>query len=313
MKHIVFVHGGDVLKREYPVNPKNVAAYELLFSMGRERGFKMVWSSLKYFDEHKKSFVAYTWFNGTEWRKVTSSIKPDFIFNKALFNFERIPLQYAMAAAAPLLNPVEMQIIASDKMLTYLTFPEIVYPMKRVNTNHDIQEALKAIKTKRIVLKPISGAGGNGVHIISRKAARNFKVTEPYVIQEFIDASRGIPGIYKGVHDFRLLFLHNKLFHAFYRTQAPGTLMCNVTQGADRVVVPLSKVPKIMLDLARTVQQRLKMYENTFYSLDFIFNKNGKPKVIEMNTTSGLDNAPGYDKSLRFVYKKLLDHIEKFV
>lgn len=313
MKNIVFVRGGDIIKNTYPVQKKNMPAYEQLFTMGKDRGFKMVWTSLNYFDEQKGVFKAYTWFDGKQWRKVQRSIKPDFIYEKSIFRYKRIKIKHAMAAVAPLLNPVELQIIASDKMLTYLTFPDEVYPSVSVHSQDDIKRGLEIIKTKKIVMKPLNGSGGSGVEFLSRNQAKKFKPEGAYIMQEFIDASHGIPKIYDGIHDFRLLFLGNKLFHAFYRTNAPGTLMCNVTQGAIRVVVPLAKVPKKMKEISKVIQKRFKNYANSFYSVDFVFGPNGKPKIIEINSTSGLDNSPGYDKHLKFVYKRILDHIEKFV
>lgn len=299
------------MKLKYPVNSKNSDAYQQLFAMGKERGFKMAWSSLRFFKKNK--FTHYVVFDGKKWVKVRKSIRPDFIYEKSVFKYERVPIKQAMASAAPFLNPVELQIIASDKMLTYLTFPDIVYPMVSVGSKNDIANALKIIKSKKVVVKPLIGAGGRGIEFFSRSKVKNFNPKEPYVMQEFIDCARGIPKIYNGVHDFRLLFLGNKLFHAFYRTAAPGTLLCNVTQGGLRVVVPLSKVPKKLKKMASVIQKRFTQFSNSFYSVDFIYNERGVPKIIEINSSSGLDNAPGYDRHLTFLYKKILDHIEKFV
>jgi len=309
MKNVIFVHGGDVMEKKEPVSAKNVRTYQWLKMMGKDAGLNMVWSSLKYFDAEKQVFTAYSQFDGENWQRITADLKPDYIFEKSVFKYERIPLKQQMAAAAPFLNPVELQTIASDKLLTYLTFPEIVYPALPVNRQSDIARGLEQITSDMIVFKPINGAGGRGVEFVQREDAMNFNIDQPYLMQAFVDASHGIPGIYDGIHDFRLLFLDNKLFHAFYRTQAPGTLMCNVTQGAQRVVVPIEEVPESMKKLAAVVQDRFKHYQNTFYSVDFIFAPNGEPKIVEINTTSGLDTAPGYDEHLKELYQNLIDHI----
>lgn len=271
----------------------------------------MAWSALRHFENGR--FDAYVTFNGKKWVKHKTKITPHFIFGKSVFRYRNISKKQDMAAAAPYLNPVDLQIIASDKMLTYLAFPKIVQPTLLIRRQADLPRVLKKLKTTRVVLKPLTGAGGKGVQILRKAEAKKVKIKKTMVAQEFIDASAGVPGLYDDVHDFRLLFLGNKLFHAFIRTAAPGTLLCNVTQGGTRIVTPVSKVPAEMKKIARVVQNRFSHYENTFYSVDFMYGRDGSPRVIELNTTSGLDNAPGYDKHLVFVYNKLLDHIEKFV
>jgi glutathione synthase/RimK-type ligase-like ATP-grasp enzyme len=311
MKQVVFVHGGDVMKRKVPVNPKNSEAYQLLFTMAKERGLRMSWSSHKYFQNER--FKKHVYFDGKKWKKVrTKSIKPNYIFEKSIFRYSSIPIKEEMAAAVPYLNPIAMQVIASDKMLTHLSFPDVVLPTYRVKNKRHIINALRHIKSRRVVLKPSRGAGGAGVQIVTREKAKSMRLDGPHVMQPFVDSSAGVPGLYKGIHDFRLLFLGNKLFHAFIRTCAPGTLLCNVTQGGTRIVVPLQKVPKELKQIAKGFQSTFGQFENTFYSVDFVYGKEG-PKVIEINTTSGLDNAPGYDKHLVQVYTKLIDHIERFV
>ena len=149
--------------------------------------------------------------------------------------------------------------------------------------------------------------------MMSKRKASRFHVDRPLLVQSFIDSSKGVPGLYKGVHDFRLLFLGNKLVHAYIRTCVPGTYICNVSKGAERVVVPLKDVPKKLKDISKVFQKRFKDYLNSFYSIDFIYDKGRKPIVIEVNVKPGLAGGDGTSKHHKILYSKLFDHIEKFI
>lgn len=313
MKNIVFIHGGDVMRKEHPVSDKNVSAYQKLFQLGFDRGHKLVWSNTRYFDTTKNVFTSYSWFDGSIWNRVNEDLKPDYIFEKSKFSNDDLKVKRQMEAATAFLNPVEMTLIASDKMLTYSTFPDEVNFSIPVSSNSDIIESVDKIKSEIIVFKPVNGACGRGVEFLTHEKAKKFQPNVKYIMQEFVDSSNGIPGIYKGIHDLRLMFLDNKLFHSFYRTQAPGSYLCSVTFGAELVVVPIEDLPKSVIEMSKVVQERFKNYKNIFYSIDYHFDLNGNPKIIELNTSPGLDNTPGYDLHLIELYNNILDHIEKYI
>lgn len=311
MKKIVFYHGGDVMKKDVPVSSKTQDSYEHFFQRGKERGFEMSWSSYKYFKDDR--FTHRVIFDGKKWKKIRNKpVTPDFIYDKSKFRFETIETKEQMASIAPYLNPISLLILTSDKMLTYLSFPDVVTPTYRVARKKHVEIALKKIKSRKVVMKPSRGSGGEGVRVVERKKVKRMKIDEPYVMQPFLDSSRGIPGVYKGVHDLRLLFLGNKLFHAYVRTAAPGTVLCNVSQGGQQFGIPLKLIPNDVKKKAKVFQKAFGGFRNTFYSVDFVYGKKG-PQVIELNSMPGLADVPGYTPYLHRVHEKLLDHIKKFV
>lgn len=299
------------MKRSVPISSSTQSSYERLFTLAREKNIEMSWSSLKFFQEEK--FTHRVIFDGKIWKKIWNQpIRPDFIFDKSLFRYETVEIKEQMAAVASYLNPISLLIITNDKMLTYLSFPDVVVPTYRVTARRHMNIALKKIRSESIVLKPTRGSGGKGVRILTREKARRAHIKEPYVVQPFIDSSRGIPGVHSGIHDLRLLLLGNKIFHAYIRTSAPGSMLCNVSQGGRQFGIPLSQVPEDVKKIAKKFQIAFSQFRNTFYSVDFIYGKNG-PKVIELNSMPGLADVPGYTKDLHFVHARLLKHIESFL
>lgn len=313
MKNIVFVHGGDVMAKETPVRERSSETYKTFFTMGKKQGLRMVWSNLKYFDAQRNIFTAYVFYNGKEWEKVSQDINPDFIYDLSCFRYDRVPAKKDMLRVAPYLNSVELKIIASDKMLTYLTFPDEVYPMIPVSTQSDIIKSIDAINSDIVVLKPVYGSAGNGIEFLSKEEAKKFNPQEPYLLQEFIDGSHGIPGVYKGLHDLRLMFLGNELFQAYYRTNAPGTYLCNVSQGGQLVLVPIEKLPESVMTVASKICKRFEYHPNSFFTIDFLFNKEGVPKVLELNCSPSLGNQSGNTEHVHHMYECLLEHIQKYV
>jgi len=310
MKNVVLIRGDEFLLKKYPVNRKRSKAYKQFFKMGADRGMKMVWSSTKYFNG--SHFTKYFCLDGTKWKMYKKPLKAHFILDKSYATTDIIKKQQ-MAVQVPYLDPIQMQLLVNDKFLTEAAFPGLIHPGIIVRTQDELKEGLKKIKTREVVVKPLASSGGRDIAILSKSKMAKFKIKDTMLLQEFIDSSKGVPGLYKGIHDFRLLFLSNKLIHAYIRTCAPNSKMCNVTLGAGRVIVPLNKVPTKMLKIAKEFQKRFAQFHNSFYSIDFIYRNGVTPIVIEINIKPGLVGGNGKEDHHKILYTALLDHIEKYL
>lgn len=311
-KNLVFVHGGSPLKKKAPCSEKTEEAYKILFEMGEERGFHCVWTGLKYLK--KRGFSAYVDVYKGKWRKRRKLIKPDYIEDKSMFKFERMKLKEQMASMAPFLNPPQIHALGGDKILCSLAFPEVMLPFRLANNTAELREVLKAMKSsKRVVIKSPHGICGVGVDIVSMSKAKRMKIKKPKMVQPFIDTSKGIPGLFTGIHDIRLVFLGNKLVQAYIRTPKPGQLKANIAQGGSRIYLKLKDVPKELKKMASVFQNRFKSYANTMYSVDFLYDEKGKPKVVEINHNPTFEMTPGHEKQLRQFYTAFLDHVAKFI
>jgi glutathione synthase/RimK-type ligase-like ATP-grasp enzyme len=310
MKNVFLIKSGDISKKSLPVRRKRSKAYKHLFALGAKRGFTMAWSSADNFVGSK--FNAYYILDGKKWKLETKPMKPDFILDKSYATLS-MEQKKIMAVKAPFMDPIQLQLLVNDKFLTAAAFPGLIQPGIIVRTQDQLIAGLKKIKTNDVVIKPLASSGGREIEILPKQKMAKYKLSRPMLIQEFIDSSKGVPGLYKGIHDFRLLFLSNKLVHAYIRTCAPNSKLCNVALGGGRVIVPLSKVPKEMLKISKVFQKRFAQFHNSFYSIDFMYKDGKTPIVIEANVKPGLVGGDGTSEHHKILYTALLDHIEKYV
>lgn len=309
MKKIVLTNTRDLTERTIPVKKKRSRAYKTLFLLAEERGLKMYWSSFKHY-KNGSFLYAFELLEG-KWNLKRMRLKPDFIMDKS-YATSYVTRKQDAAVRYPFMDPIHMQLLLNDKFLSYLAFPKLIQPGTVVHNQKQLVKAVSKIKSDIIVIKPVASSGGRDIQMLSKAKAKQFELESPMLVQAFIDSSKGVPGLYKGVHDFRLLFLSNKLIHAYIRTCVPGTLLCNVSLGADRIVVPLDKIPKKMLNISKVFQKRFQQFDNCFYAIDFIYQDGKKPIVIEANVKPGLTGGDGTSDHHKILYSKLLDHIEKY-
>jgi glutathione synthase/RimK-type ligase-like ATP-grasp enzyme len=311
MKNVVFVKGGDIWKGD-PVKKEALRkSYEILFEMGKKEGLFFAWTSLNYFK--RNSFSAYAYFDGEKWKKKRKPLRPDFIIDKSHFKFENFLLKKSFDKAAPLLNALPASLIASDKFLTHLIFPEFTKRNWLVHNLEEINEALKQIKTRRVVVKSPYGFGGKTVEILSKAQCKKLKLTEPTLFQEFIDSSKGIPGIVEGMHDFRVICLGSKMVTSYVRTPPKGKLLSNWSGGGSLDYIPLKDVPKKVKAITNSVLKRLELLPNTLYTVDFMYENGKTPYLIEMNNNPTFQIIPGYEKEATHFYKMFIKHVQKFV
>jgi glutathione synthase len=165
------------------------------------------------------------------------------------------------------------------------------------------REVVAKIATDKIVLKPLSGAGGKGIVIVDKNnfdiSMLHTKIT--YIAQDFVDSSQGIPGICEGYHDLRILMFNGRPTLSFVRTAKTGSLLSNVSQGASAAVLEITDIPQEILDIAHRVDSELLHYNHRFYSSDF-FMSNGKPYLVEINSMPGFPqlDVEGLDFAEKF-------------
>lgn len=196
-----------------------------------------------------------------------------------------------------MVNDPELDALCTDKQRTRDAFPELSPGSYVVASSQQLQDAAKAIATDWVVAKPIDGEGGLGVLIGSKAHVCNQIPQFPYLVEEFIDTSGGIPGIVTGSHDFRMLCVRGKLIQAFVRTPPPGGLLPNVAQGGSTHEVPLSQVPASARDVFDAVDRKLTQFADRVYSIDLGLCATGAWKLFELNSRPALfarDRGAGF-------------------
>lgn len=112
--------------------------------------------------------------------------------------------------------------------------------------------------------------------------------TKKYVLQEFVDTSKGIPSITSGHHDIRIIIVNGKITLTHVRTPQKGSFLANVAQGGSiREILP-EDIPDFIKDIAKNIQSIIDTNFNfPLYSIDFGVQDQRTPFVFELNDQIG--------------------------
>ena len=199
--------------------------------------------------------------------------------------------------------------ICADKLKTYKLFKGYMiktYPINEKNW----RKVLTKIKTDKVVAKPENGMEGRGI-VIKKKNKFNFSQLDveyaPFLAQEFIDCSAGIPGIVKGRHDLRLYIFNGVAKLAEYRQPKRGSYLANIAQGCSLTVLPISKVPVWAIKFVDTIDKHFKKYFPRIYTIDLMY-ANDRPYLVELNSRPGLPfrDMSFYDELHLYIFETLM-------
>jgi glutathione synthase/RimK-type ligase-like ATP-grasp enzyme len=183
------------------------------------------------------------------------------------------------------------------------------------NNRRDFDNCLKKVSTKKVVVKPLYGSGGFGILIDNKEAFENKPLSYPVLLQNFISSTRGIPGFSKGkeIADLRMIFMNHKFIYALSRIAKKGSLFTNFHQGAKAILVPEKFIPKSIKKISQEIIEKLKVFPEANYSLDFMFTDKGFPVLVEMNTTPGFDllHLVGTEKIKNKNFQEFIKVLEK--
>lgn len=228
----------------------------------------------------------------------TGKIKVDKIYDKGGFKNDN---------NVSVLNEKLVDDVCTDKWKTYKLFKKFCPKTIKVENEKEFLKALKKISGNKKVIKPVDNAEGHGVFIGNDEYLKKVGHEFPMLVQEFLDTSEGIPGVYKGIHDLRLVFINGEIIYSFYRTPPEGSLLANVAQGGSLTIISKEKIPEETFKIAKTIQKKFK--NNYCFGVDVGFVK-GKPKIIELNSQVALF-SPKRGKEFAIFMEKLAKILTK--
>ena len=304
MKKVLILYSdSDLIKNEN--KRKN---YELLYEMGAGKGIKFYRSNIKYYLE-KKFKKAFTYKN-KKWIE-EKEIYPDIVFDFCDSRNEYIKIKKEeIAKNIRIVNDSYFDFIFGSKYLTYSILNDYMSKTFIAYNKRDLINKTKLFKSK-IVLKPDRGFGGKNIRISNKKEIKNV-VKEvgnyPVIVQDFIDSSSGLGKIAKSTHDLRIIFINHKPIISYVREPVKGSLVANVSLGGKRTIVDLNLIPTKLQIKLESILKKLKIFNNTFYSIDFIFDKKQNPYILEINSPPSLhlENK----KYLKIYYKEIIKFLK---
>jgi glutathione synthase/RimK-type ligase-like ATP-grasp enzyme len=250
-----------------------------------------------------KSIFNGAWeFKGNKFEKKDDKIKLDLIYDRTggvTFPPEESNLK--------VFNNREFKLLCWNKWLGYKEIGEYMPKTFWVGDKDSLAKVIPQIKTDWIVLKPFNGLKGIGIFIGPKEEAINFEFIgkDPkYIAQEFLDTSRGIPGITNGLHDLRIAVVNAKVVWCHVRVPIEGTFKSNAALGGNLTEIDYSKVPESIKNIVNKVIPKFKeKYNNPSYSLDFGVGRDGVPKIFEINDQIGF---PQWEMKNRDVFLREL-------
>jgi hypothetical protein len=226
-------------------------------------------------------------YQGGKFERLEAPIKIDLVFDRSAG--VKFPLKGDESAIW--VNKLDFKTVCWDKDLGYKEVGEYMPSTFLVNSEEEISEVAKKIKTDWMVLKPFNGLKGMGLFIGSKEDALSFKFDEKYkkyIAQDFVDTSNGITGITPGLHDLRLAIVNGEVVWSHVRVPQAGSFKSNAAAGGVLTEVDLKLIPSEVKKIADLISKKFyDKYDNPIYSLDFGINIDGTPYIFEINDQIG--------------------------
>jgi glutathione synthase/RimK-type ligase-like ATP-grasp enzyme len=309
MKKVMIIFGKSNWKISKPFdNADYQYSYEYFYNLCKKKGIQMYRASYEWYD-YQKHIFKHAWIYegaGLKWKKV-NNIKPDLIYDKTKARMEVYFKKELIEEHYPFINDLNFTRIIDDKFITSLLFSQWSKKSWLIRNTDDIKKIIPYIKSKKIVLKPLSDSGGKGIYIIDKNKIGSLKpLKKIYLAQEFIDSSKGVPGVSKKMHDLRLVFINNKLIYSYIREPQKGSYLANLAQGGTLSIVPKDKLPKSLQPIIKHSNEIFSTFEPRIYSIDFMFDEKKRPWIVELNSMPGLFFTPEEKPYMIEMYKELL-------
>lgn len=285
---------------------KERESYEIFSKMAKEKNIDLFLSGLAFF--HNCRFTSSICFNGKGWI-CKKNVSPDLIYNRIYTDLSNADFKEKIEKDIPIINPSLFNLLCDNKYLNYLLFSDYYPKSFLVSNREEIRKKLNQIRTDRFVVKPNIGSWGHNVKILSKKKVGNIDLGKKFfLMQEFIDSARGIPGLIKGLHEIRITIVGQNISYAYIRTPKRGSLLCNMARGGKMQNIEVKEIPKSMKTVCKKVMRKLSSFTSLIYSVDLSLDKDGKAKIIEMNSRPGLYFYPKDKEKQCYYYNHIMDN-----
>lgn len=304
---IIFTPSDDEGSQAFREHALSVA-YQSFSTLAQDNGLTLYRSSTRWYEPMERCFkLAWHW-TGTTW-ELKHNIRPGVIYDKASNTPEIRAVKESLQQTFPFINSLEFSDHAGSKFLVSQTFSQFSKPYYRVESSDELTTALSQLPGSIVVIKPEQGNSGDGIFILEKERCAALNITYPFLIQEFVDSSAGIPGIMKGLHDLRLIYSDEELVYTYYRTPKSGSYLANLAQGGTQTMINPDDLPASINPIVEAIQSHYSKFQHKIYTIDLIFDQAGVPWIVELNTMPGLypdeSERPYIEKLYRAIIRVL--------
>lgn len=288
------------------VSDNSRVSYEYFFKLSEQAGIKLYRAPYQWYDNNSGIFK-YAWeFEKDTWNKV-SYIQPDLIYDKTTTTPKTDRIKELVQKHCPVINDPIFTRILNDKINTSLIFPQWSKKSWLIRNEEDFVQHLPHITTSKVVLKPLTGSGGRGIEILEKDAIKQTPCFDRlYLMQDFIDSSKGVPGVNSSTHDLRLVFVNDILIYSYIREPKKGSLLANVAQGGTLTILSNEKIPLSINPIIAHANQAFATFDPRIYTIDIMFDENNFPWVVELNSMPGLYFDSNEKSSITKLFHELI-------
>jgi glutathione synthase/RimK-type ligase-like ATP-grasp enzyme len=309
MRKVLILIGRNSWEKSRPFETTRYRySYEFFYNLCKKNGIQMLRASYQWYD-YEKNVFKYAWVferAGNKWKRV-ENIKPDLIYDKTKGRKEVYYKKELIRKSYPFINDLQFTEIVDDKFLTGLIFAPWSKKNYLVDNRKDFQKNIVKIKSSKFVLKPLTESGGNGVYVLDKKEKLpEINFSKRYLLQEFIDSSKGVPGVSKKMHDLRLVFINDKIIYSYIREPKKGSYLANIAQGGTLKIIQKEKLPHALKPIIDYTNDAFSSFYPRVFSIDFMFDENKKPWIVELNSMPGMYFSPAEKPYMIELYKELL-------
>jgi glutathione synthase/RimK-type ligase-like ATP-grasp enzyme len=226
------------------------------------------------------------------------TIRADVVYNLGNIPDEHFPHDRSSTSPSShmrITNTPAFRKFCASKFAVYEYLREFFPNTILIKSEGDFYGAIGKLPGDYFVFKPNTGANGRGVKVLKKDeiALDNEMreiIAEPAgaLLQEFVDASRGIAGICATHHDLRLATVNDVIALTHVRIPEPGGLIANYAQGATIRELAAADIPKNILTFYKKVHAKIaeKFPESPMYTMDIGVGADGEPLLFEINGTT---------------------------
>lgn len=275
-----------------------------------EKGIQVICGDYRWY-ENGKMKKAWQW-KDDRWVKIENK-QIEGVYDLFRHDDGKMSVKKEMKKDINILNHPEVTDLCQDKLETYRKFPELLPETRKAN-EENVRELLQ--DSSRIIVKPRYGSQGEKVTEIENVGDfEKLETKENMIAQEFVE-TQGIPQLnVEGLHDLRILIVNDEIVGSYLRLPKEGSILSNVAEGGTKRYVRKEEIPEEALSRSKTVAKRMKEYRPIIYTVDFMFDEEMTPLVIELNSQPGVYyHGPGREKEWEYPWmKKIVNAIEEMM
>lgn len=242
----------------------------------RKHGLKLYHAHYSQFSEGK---LGKAWFyNGKTWEK-REDVEIRGVYDKFVMNENTKDLRREIEDQVLLINALELQEIAADKLKTYQNLKEHSKETRKAS-EENVRKMLD--ENRRVLIKPRYGSGGEGIEVIEDVSEYKPSQDVEELVQAFIEPGSLPEFGVEGPHDLRMFMINGEIRSCYIRLPDEG-LLSNVNLGGRTEYVDVDEIPEKAVEKAKAIDRGLEHISPRIYSIDLMKGESGDFWLVELN------------------------------